>query len=174
MGGKITMCINIAEIMKVIKKMNDEKYQTYHGNGFFTEFTCTFNDPATIEEIDEFEKDYNIVIPPDFKEFLLTTNGMNLLEDINIYGLGDILMILETGIYKEGVYAIAYYNGDNIVINSADVSEGKYLYTGDHDSVDEFIFLNTNFETMLDRLISINGRIYWDWFDGYKFHNFGR
>ena len=153
--------------------MNDEKHKIYQGDGFFKDFACTFNDPATIEEIEAFEKDYNIIVPPDFREFLLISDGMNLLEDINIYGLGDIMLIIETGIYKEGVYAIAYYNGDNIVINSADVSTGKYLYTGEHDSVDEFKFLDTNFETLLDRLISINGRIYWDWFNNYKYHNFG-
>jgi hypothetical protein len=167
------MSINISEQIEIIKKMNDEKYKLYLGDGFFKEFECIFYEPTNIEEIRQFEKDNSIIIPPGYKEFLLIANGMYLFEEIQFYGLGDILMTLETGIYRKGVYAIAYYNGDNIVINSQEVKTGKYLYTGNHDSTDEFIALNTNFETFLDRLISINGRIYWDWFNNTKYYNFG-
>lgn len=167
------MGINITQQIEIIQRMVNEKFKVYLSDGLITDFQCKFYDPATIEEINKLEKDLEIAIPPDYKEFLLTTNGMYFMDMIQFYNLTDIRLIIESGIYKQGVYPIAYINGDAIIINSDDIICGHYIYAGGHDSVDEFISLYANFETFLDRLISINGRIYWDWYHHKVFHSFG-
>ncbi|MDP4180535.1 MAG: SMI1/KNR4 family protein [Bacillota bacterium] len=166
------MGIKIAEQIEIIKRMVNEKFKIYLGEGLIADFQCKFNPPATIEEINQLEKDHKIAIPPDYKEFLLITNGMYLMDIMKFHSLNDIEMILDTGIYMQGVYPIAYINGDYIVINSDDIVCRQYIYAGGHDTVDEFICLSASFETFLDRLTSTNCNIYWDWYHSKIFYSF--
>lgn len=98
------MGINITQQIEIIKKMIEEKTKVYLGDGYVTDFQCKFYEPATIAEINQFEKTFNVVIPPDYKEFLLITNGMYFMDIMQFYNLSDIGTIIETGVYRQGIF----------------------------------------------------------------------
>jgi len=166
--------MEIMEIIKVIRKMAENNFVIYTGDGNFEKFYCNFHEAATETEINTFENENNIRFPLDFKEFLLITNGMYFLEsaELRILGLKDIKMFLDTGIYKKGVYVIASNRGEDIAINMAEIGTSKYLYAYTACSDNEFKPLFTDFKTFLDRIISVNTRVYWDWFEYRDYYGF--
>ncbi|GIN88468.1 hypothetical protein J6TS2_48540 [Heyndrickxia sporothermodurans] len=93
--------------------------------------TFTFNEPASIEKINRFEKEFDWVLPKDYKNILLIHNGLDIFEDEN--GSGFELYPIEE-------------KGDN-----------NYLIYFDSDDADEHIVLEMNFEQWLEKFINSNG-----------------
>ncbi|GGI11580.1 SMI1/KNR4 family protein [Gottfriedia solisilvae] len=140
--------------------------------GYLSRVECTFNPPASDEEIKDFEKKTGLILPNDYKEFLKISNGCRLFDDIEsggeieLYSLEQIIEYNEYNDEFEGCYDIAYIYQDNIVINSKYVIEKKknYLFWKGHiDQFEEAIPLEMNFELWLDRFIISSGTKFWSW-----------
>ncbi|WP_088070058.1 SMI1/KNR4 family protein [Gottfriedia luciferensis] len=50
--------------------------------GYLSRVECTFNSPASDEELKSFEKETGFILPNDYKEFLKISNGCRLFDDV--------------------------------------------------------------------------------------------
>ncbi|MFC9601562.1 SMI1/KNR4 family protein [Peribacillus butanolivorans] len=144
---------------------------------------CSFNNPATKEQIEEFEKKTEWILPEDYKAFLFIHNGCMLFEHIDedgdnvggglwLHSLEEIesaykdmqadepdnpLPFIPIGSVLDGTLAIS-----NKKLNA---KEPNYLLNFDipseEFSEDEDIQLN--FELFLDRYIISQGNDFWNW-----------
>ncbi|QBP40982.1 SMI1/KNR4 family protein [Paenisporosarcina antarctica] len=153
-------------------KENENIIQIQGEGGYLAKVECTFNPPATDEEIKNFERQTGLILPNDYKEFLKISNGCRLFDDIEsggeieLYSLDQIIDLNEHYDEFEGCFDIAYIYQDNIVINSKHYSELKknYLFWKGHiDQFEEAIPLEMNFELWLDRFIISSGAKFWSW-----------
>lgn len=149
---------------------NNKEITVQDAGGDTYSFTFLFNEGASGNEILSFEKDNQIVLPPDYKEFLQLHNGATLFSS---YGGGFLLLSLKESedIMKrlgdtlpQGYYPVGYADGEMILINSSEVvkedRQTNYLYfwsTGEKQQ------LNLNFEIWLIRFIQASGSYFWQW-----------
>jgi hypothetical protein len=79
----------VNKTLKYLKEKLNERsfFEIYQGEGITSNVTCKFNDPAPILKIEEFEEQTNLVLPDDYKQFLLLHNGISLFDDVK-YGQG--------------------------------------------------------------------------------------
>ncbi|MBM7692479.1 hypothetical protein JOC77_001909 [Peribacillus deserti] len=144
--------------------------QSEHGHVY--KATCTFNPPASDEEITNFERQTGLLLPSDYKAFLKIANGCRLFDDIEyggeieLFSLEQIIELNEHYDQFEGCYVIAYIYQDNIVINSKVYSENQknyLLWKGHIDQFKEALPLKMNFELWLDRFVTSQGAKFWWW-----------
>ena len=157
-------------IKQTIEALKQIQEKVYIGEGCFDEFVFEFNPPATLDEIRMFEFENSLIVPEDYLNFLLASNGMQFYEagDFTFRGIREISEMLkfmkESGVgYKDGIYPIAYILEDYIVIKSDEIPSGKYMYAGSCCCVDEYFSLGCNFETFFDQYIIANACNYWRW-----------
>lgn len=145
--------------------------------GFIMETEFFWAEPALDSEIDQFEKNLGFKLPLSFKDFLRKSNGATLFRDkkygqwgCKIYGLSNIIKInQEVRIWRnlpESWLVFATWIGDQdmLIFDLNKINEGGYIIYGDEcDSVDEFEYINGNFEKWIDRLIVSQGSKYWRW-----------
>ena len=65
---------------------NDNIIEIYCGGGVFSKVNCSFNAPASDEEIGVFENSHGTILPNDYKNFLKQCNGCRLFEDLEYGG----------------------------------------------------------------------------------------
>ncbi|MEW4282564.1 SMI1/KNR4 family protein [Priestia koreensis] len=141
------------------------------------EFTCEFNSPLISSQLlQEFEEKTKLILPNDFKDFLLIHDGSLLFAD-PYYGGGVHIMSLEkildlyiiytrSELLPKGWYVIGNDDGDHLFVNSNQLNEDgegdHYLYWSSLIDVDtDPTNLNCNFETWLERMSNNLGRKYW-------------
>ena len=78
----------------------------------FSDDMVTFNDPVKEEAITQFEEEYNLMLPLDFKAFLRLSNGLTLCGS-DIYGFGNRE-------YGENLNSVYFYEHFNVVIAQFD------------------------------------------------------
>lgn len=140
-----------------------------------------WENPASEEEIHEFESSNNIKLPKSYKEFLMVSNGAVIYEDIEyggsgykILGLNEILEStkdrIEWGYDLKGyciVFAEVMSNSDFLLFDlKKSEDNGKdYIIDGDTGySVDEWKYIKGDFFYFINRLITTNGSMYWRWY----------
>ncbi|APM37845.1 SMI1/KNR4 family protein [Clostridium kluyveri] len=141
----------------------------------------SWNNPASEEEIHEFESLNNIKLPKNYKEFLKVSNGAVIYEDIEYGGSGYKILGLDeilksTKDKKEWgydlkdfyiVFAEVMGNSDFLLFDlKKSEDKGKdYIIDGDTGySVDEWEYIKGNFSHFINRLITTNGSVYWRWY----------
>jgi hypothetical protein len=134
-----------------------------------------FNTGASENEIDGFAKEFNLIIPWDYKEFMLRHNGASLFVHpyygggIQLFRLDEIRQLYIEYDYidmiPKGWYPIGTSNGDMLFINSNECNDrsSTYLYWTEMLFVDSAISLDLNFERGFERLIVCNGVHFWNW-----------
>lgn len=134
------------------------------------EVTFTFNEPTSIEKLNRFKKEFDWVLPKDYKNILLIHNGLDIFEDENgsgfeLYPIDDIIEN-HLDYFLDGWYPIGYYRTlqGHLIIDSNKVEKGdnNYLIYFDSDDADEHIVLEMNFEQWLDKFIKTNGAYFWE------------
>ena len=152
-------------IKKTMAAIRKTKHQLYTGEGEFSHLSCSYKIPVDVSEISKFEIKYKCVVPKDYKEFLLISNGMRfeIAGELNLFCLEEVIEILKTINYKEGIYPIGFVLDDYVVIKSDEIHSGKYVYVGDCYCRDEYFSLEADFETFLDRYFIANACNYWRW-----------
>ncbi len=77
----------------------------------YSERSMYFNPGATEEEIEELEKEFDITLPEDHREFLLFANGARIMSNfITLYGID--LIGIEDPMVPEEYYTIGELVGD--------------------------------------------------------------
>ena len=154
---------------------NEPIFSVQNYNGEVMEATCKLYSPPQAEEILEFENETGLLIPKDFKEFLVQHNGAELFAHpeygggINIMNISHMMDLYES--YREMIptawYPIGFDDVGFLWINSEEVTENtrdcQYLYWSSLiDINEERTALNSNFEIWLERLITAEGKKFWE------------
>ncbi|MBX4262816.1 SMI1/KNR4 family protein [Clostridium estertheticum] len=141
----------------------------------------SWKNPASEEEINEFESSNNIKLPKRYKEFLKVSNGAVIYEDIEdggsgyrILGLTEILESTKHRIewgYDLKDYCIVFaevMGNSDFLLFDLKKSEDKgndYIIDGDTGyPVDEWEYVKGDFFHFINRLITTNGSMYWRWY----------
>ena len=166
--------MSIKNTIKAVKEIQEKNLTAYIGDGTFVPFKIDANQPAKEADINNFEKAMNCVIPNDYKEFLLFSNGLIFMEagDFELFDLDTIISTNKCMSYKKGAYVIGTFLGDYILINSDEINSSNYLYAGPNILYDSFISFGHDFDTFLERLIMTQVQKYWDWYPKTKYFNF--
>ena len=160
------------------RMINDEiTVQNSSGDAVSVKFL--FNPAAFEEDIQNFIDSYQVILPPDYREFLLTHNGATLF---SMYGGGFLLLSLKEireimgrlgDVLPKGWYPVSYLDGEMLFINSNEVDASNrntnYLYWSLNDKQK----LNFNFEIWFLRFIQASGEHFWQW-HYYSAENFYR
>lgn len=156
----------IEETLQAMIEIQKRVPLAYLGEGGFDPFIIAFQTPATEAAITSFEKKTGCKIPEDYKKFLLFTNGVIFYGagDFRLFDIDEVLEVTMMMEYKKGIYIIGYFLEDYIVVNSDEISTGKYLYFGPAIFATDFKPFEHNFEVFLDRLLMSQIQKYWDWF----------
>ncbi len=115
---------------------------------------------ASNENITEFEKENNVIIPNSYKEFLLQTNGAEIFGgDAYFYGVcGKIEHYINydftEGQVPEQLMILGFYNDDHVCY---DLHDDIFLfYNGEeYDSIKEECEIFSDFGEVLDYIIDI-------------------
>lgn len=136
--------------------------------GEICKVSCSFNNRADLKTIKSFEEESNLILPYDYKNFLLVHNGLDIFEDeygngLELYSIEDIHN-QKLDYFKEGWYSIGYYRTlqGHLIIDSEKVKENKpYLIYFDSGDPDEYDILNMTFEQWFDEFVKTNGAMFW-------------
>jgi len=83
----------VAQNLDILKsQLTDGKMVQHYPNAHVFHTRCTFNEPATQEQIDDLKKRTNWNLPKQYEGFLLYTNGVHLFRDK--YGSGFHMLAL--------------------------------------------------------------------------------
>lgn len=166
------MSVQVEEVIDQMKKKLAENNQVIEINedGLVFKATCTFNSPASDEQIQTFEEKTGLLLPDEYKAFLKITNGCRLFDNVesggenDLYSLEDIINYTYEEDY-EGCFKVACIYQENIVIHGNDVAKGKTDYVmvkGHIDDFEESKPLHMNFAEWLEQFISHRGVKFWD------------
>ncbi|GKX31320.1 hypothetical protein SH1V18_38000 [Vallitalea longa] len=164
---------NISSITQLLKKMKLEKEVVYNG-GKYKNYNCEFRKPARIEDIETFENDTGCLLPQDYKELLLFSDGMAFLinGELDLLSLEEMKDLIGANNYREGIFTIGVILDDYIIVNSNEIKTQKYLYVGDQYSLNEFMCFEYDFSTFLEYYISLNYQNYWRYSLNPKLYDF--
>ena len=134
--------------------------------------------PATLEEIEAFERRVGWMLGPDPRAFYLHCNGAELVERLpdspyQILPLSEIIRA-RVAIYGEdddkwgpvSVYAICdVQDGNYVVVDVALHQDGRYpLFDGDHETWPDPAYceqIASSFSEFLEEVLRSKGRSYW-------------
>ena len=104
-------------------------------------------------------------MPNELTEFLLISNGVefNDFGGTRFYSIEEIDEWLSFKTMRSGLYKIAVFDQDAIIIDSKIVNGPEYIFYGNEYCSVNYRNLGCDFETFLYRMIFVNGVKYWDW-----------
>ena len=167
---------NLMNILKelVTKVRNPVTIKTILGE---ERYCFYWNEPASLEEIEDFENRNKCRIPVDYKEFLLSSNGAIIYKSESEYEddgyklLGMKEMEILTHEMRDDGYDIPdnWYCFiqcmfcDDILLLDLNKEE-NYIVDGDVGyPPDEWSYINLDINTFFARLFQCNGAVYWRW-----------
>lgn len=165
------MSVQVAELIRQLKKdlFNHNQVMEVKDEGAVYKVSCTFNSPATENQIQSFEEKTGLKLPEAYKEFLLVTNGCRLFDSLefggenDVYSLEDILNYTYETPYQGRVKVACIYQ-ENIVIDTEAAREGRsdYMMVKGHiDDFEEARPLDMDFGEWLEAFIAHHGRKFW-------------
>ena len=148
--------------------------------GLVMDAELEWNAPATDFDIIEYEKEKNIELPEQYKTFLKISNGATLFKDkeycqwgCKICGLHELDIVNKKArtIHEDLpntwlVFATWLGDSDMIIfdMNKYNSARKNYIIDGDEcDSIEDYNYINGDFEKWIDRLIVAQGAKYWRW-----------
>ncbi|WP_411334760.1 SMI1/KNR4 family protein [Metabacillus indicus] len=167
----------IDNVLKSIKHSVNYKGETQVKiDGEFYILKIEFNKPASTQEINVFEQVNNIILPVDYKDFLVQHNGAEMYRFVDdngkITGGGLHLFSLdEISEVKSKVKNVEPFNGAGILIGH--LLEDCYLcidpekaLRGSHNYLNMLEFIEVlpisyNFERFLEKYVEHNGEVFW-------------
>jgi len=163
----------VVENLEALKKqLNDGKIIQHDKEAHLFNTRCTFHEPTTQQQIDDFKKRTNWKLPKPYEEFLLYTNGAHLFRDeygsgFHVLALDEIEICHHDYLLPNWIPIISYVTtGDYIYIDSDQVeSGGNYLMWHNHEHYydEPSLRFTIDFSTFLERLIITRGCSFWEW-----------
>lgn len=116
-------------------------------------------------EIERISQKNQIVFAEDLKRFWMESNGLTFqsfggTRFFSVEEVSDCLSALE-GLLVKGVYPIAIFDDDTILIDGNRLGSGQYLFFGDISCLELFYPLDCSFGFFLERMIQLAGCKYW-------------
>jgi hypothetical protein len=78
------------QALKTKLEENGGSIEVQPGDGDLSRVTCTFNPPATVDELNDFVRKTKFVLPEDYINFLKICNGCILFDDIGYGGESEL------------------------------------------------------------------------------------
>ena len=119
-----------------------------------------FASPATVSQIEAFEKTANVIIPDSYKDFLRLSNGAELFGgDCQLYSvnLNDEFRVnydYSDGNVPEELLILGFYNSQHICFDERYATFIFYEYE-DYDDISEECLMFSDFYKVLDYIIDI-------------------
>jgi uncharacterized ubiquitin-like protein YukD len=116
--------------------------------------------PATVSQIETFEKTANVIIPDSYKDFLKLSNGAELfggdcqLYSVNVNDEFRINYDCSDGNVPEELLILGFYNSKHICFDKRYDSFIFYEYE-DYDDINEECLMFSDFYEVLDYIIDI-------------------
>ncbi|MGO4696614.1 SMI1/KNR4 family protein [Paenibacillus sp. 2TAB26] len=157
-------------IKALISRFNDNVLTIQTTGGETYQTICTFNPPASLNEIESMCELKNWSLPIDYKHFLLYSNGARLFDVVRTYG-GIELFSIDEILQNHYDYMldtwipIANHQGDLLLIDSSRTDGDNYLFWRDFgELIDQQTFsFKINFRTWFERIILCQGERFWLW-----------
>lgn len=121
---------------------------------------------AGAAEIERISQKNQIVFAEDLKRFWMESNGLTFqsfggTRFFSVEEVSGYLSALE-GLLVKGVYPIAIFDDDTILIDGNRLGSGQYLFFGDISCLELFYPLECSFGFFLERMIQLAGCKYWE------------
>lgn len=168
----------ISKSLTGLKKVlnNNNRMEILGIEGAVLEVKCTFNEPSNIEKLKQFEESTGLLLPDDYRDFLLIHDGAIIFEvllnsSINIGGglylfsIDEVKNRKEELAFQQNHYPIAsLLEGHHLVVDVEKIknNDRNYLLIT-NPFFDEITMLNLNFELFLDRYLLSQGSSFWEW-----------
>src|SRR5690625_2306880 len=93
----------VRKTLKGIKqRLNDDGTITVQQEaGAIFKLHCSFQEPATKEQIKNFQLVYDCILPQDYQNFLLENNGARIFEDLDLYSLDELITFKEINLHDD-------------------------------------------------------------------------
>lgn len=163
--------------MNILKELKDRVNKKVILKTIFGEetFYFTWNEPTTLDSIEDFENRNKCSLPDVYREFLLISNGAIIFksecEDDGYKLLGIEEMEKVTEELKDVGYDISdkcycffqsLFSEDILLFDLQ--KQTNYIIDGDVGyPVDEWEYINSDVNTFLGRLCQCNGAMFWRW-----------
>jgi len=157
--------------------------EVIHEGGYCWKAHFSFNDPASVEDLEVIKRQLTMPLPLAYEQFLLHCNGALLYHDdvygqwgFQLYGTRDLLMANASFKERYGndwppaylVFAKSLGDVDRLILDTAQpVDNGRDCRVIDGDSgyrPQEWRVAARSFGDWLDRLVVAQGAKYWRWF----------
>lgn len=169
--------MSIDQLFKGLKERLDSEGTTILLNeeGFNEKAKCSFEEPATIEEITKAEKEFKFKFPDDYKQFLLLHNGATIFSRLDedgrelggelwLFSIDEVREAIEDYELKKGNYLpIGSVFDQSLAISSEPLKKGSLNYLCIAEIVDEYESIELNLELFLSRYITSSGQNFWEW-----------
>ncbi|KAA6446954.1 SMI1/KNR4 family protein [Bacillus swezeyi] len=166
----------IAATLNGLKKLLNEKNEItlLSREGDVREAVCNFNNPASEEEIGEFEERTAIELPSDYKEFIKIHNGADIFDllyagcniggGLHLFSLNEVEESLKklTYLKKEHVPIAHLLEGSLLLVDQKILKANNRNYLVLFSGL-EYKPLNSNFELFIDRFVLSQGENFWEW-----------
>lgn len=165
------------KMMNVLKELNKKIKGKFTVKTVLGDETYCFmwNAPASVEDINAFEKRNGCRLPDDYKEFLLIANGAIIYKSeyeddgYKLLGIEDIENVTNEmkndGYYiSDGCYCFVQclFSDDVLLLDVK--RENNYIIDGDVGYPSEkWEYINADLNTFFIRLCQCNGAMYWRW-----------
>jgi len=158
--------IDIPAMMSIIKKLSGyNQHIYYHGSNI--DYSFVLHDSCTLQEVDKLESTYKHKLPDDYKQFLLTSNGLNLSQFVSsrIFSVDEIYDVKNVfSSYPENIIIIGACCDATVHIG-IDLCSDKENNIFVHDIMDSDSLnsIHCGFAQFLNRFIITYGSSFWEW-----------
>lgn len=157
-------------IISVLESINKASLKVYLGNGEISELSVTLNQGLDIDAIEQIMPN----LPTQYKELLTFSNGLCFFNsgDYTLYPLEDAIEYQKANDFNKNILPIGYFLDETILLNCAESETEHYLYAGSSIMKDEFISLDMDLRSFLDKLLANNCNCFWLEKPVEKYYNF--
>lgn len=154
---------SINSIVELLKDINSTNSKVYH-HGMLLDYKFALQEPATEKIITDLETKVGSLLPSDYKQFLMVSNGMILHPEARICSVHEILEFHTAFDYPKNMIVVATCLGSflHIAIN-LNAKKEKCIYVIEPIGDEFFYSINCSFTEFLNRFIVSYGSDYWNW-----------
>lgn len=159
--------LNIPLILSSLQKLNKNPSSIYY-NGTIIDYTFSFKDGCTFNDLNDFERNIGYSLPEDYKQFLSYTNGLNLSNHaisrlLDLDSMYECRKIFGDFYHNSALVVGEFYDGDIHVIINLEAGSNKCIHVCEPCLGNKLRTLNCSFTEFLNRFIITYGATFWEW-----------
>ena len=155
--------MTIPIILNSIREINRCRSKIYY-YGRIIDYNFIINGDLSLGELELLEKSTNSKLPHDYKEFLMTSNGLTMSSGARLLDINEIYYLRELYDYPRNILIIGEcYSSELQIAIDLNGSSENCMYVIDVVADDYFYSINCDFTTFLNRFILSYGSDFWEW-----------